>query len=232
MRQIKPTGTYYKIIDDYVTREIQPVPKRTQNICDVFLNGLPLDEDHSVYIKGEMNPIYDIDFSVLSDTMPDDSTTALEKRILDEFGLELDCIVNNRDGFDWYERFRITCIYGHDISVRHLHKKHLPVLLQEDIDSIKLLYEWLSHYLDEGHPLLLKHYRLFIKLILRNTFLTTKLDVFTRDLYYCQKFIAEKYPYYNDITRMLLQAYLDGEVRRYILNSCQVLLRHLQNCIR
>tara|TARA_B100000902_G_scaffold171996_1_gene166254 strand:- start:785 stop:1480 length:696 start_codon:yes stop_codon:yes gene_type:complete len=230
MRQIKPTGTYYNIIDDNVTREIKPVPKQTQLICDAFLNGLSLDEVHSVYIKGSMDLTYDIDFSILSDSMSDD-TTALEKHIFDEFGVELDCIVNNREGFDLYERFRITCIYGQDISLRILHRKHLPVLLQEDIDSIKLLYEWLSHYLDEDHPLILKNYRQIIKLILRNTFLTTKLDVYTRDLYYCQKFISQKYPCYSDLTHMLLQAYLDGDIKRYVLNSCQVLLRHLENCL-
>ncbi len=205
-------GTYYNIEHGHITRVIEPIPKFSQEITDYFLGLLPLNSVHSVYIKGSRaysEPAdSDVDFTVVSDELPEE-TYLLEQLIYKKFNIELDCIISPKESFD--EGFFTTCVYGdEDLSVTTIPITDIPPVSQSNLDSLINLHEWLEKCLKNKvyDALIQKNFKLYIKRCLRYTFLQTNQDVYTRDLYWCQKFIAKEFPQFAKITKQLVDIYL------------------------
>ncbi len=232
--EIQETGTYYPIVDGKITRETSTVSQLTQAMCDELFKHLPLHLIQSIYVKGSRAndtflPDSDLDISIISSSMSND-TSHLEKIIHDKFNIELDCVINKEMGLDPYERFNVSCVYGTDQSLTSISVDDLPTITKTDISTLVQAIKWCRYcYYRFEMKQVLYYYKFLIKRYLRLTMLTTHHNIFTRDLYWCQHFIAKEYPQFDSITKQLLQLYLNPVIGGYNVMIAQTegLLQHI-----
>lgn len=232
--EVTPDGF---LVNNFAEEELTGIAKNISSLfLEEIFNFIP--HFHSAYISGSylnrtQTEKSDIDFLVL---IENEETEELTEEILDNFNPHLSAKIKQKFNLDivvdtnvhcieffkedLLNNFIQKCIWGEDISYNRL---NFDLITNNVLDGMELDD---CHYLTDNLFEILamistieelddrewdQELRTYIKLLLRCCFnsICKKINIWTRDLYYCYYFFSKEYPEFESITSDLLSLYID-----------------------
>ena len=250
------------LVNEDIQKELSLKAQKISDLFLQEIDKLSL-EFHSVYISGSYSTNTetensDIDFFIiitdkenvetLEEDFKENYSTKISSVIKEKLNIDIfvDVNVYHVDFFksDYPNRFIQKCIKGKDLSLSTIsfdciNSKNLDGLENDDLNYLRLLNIEVIKFIDKNWEteknkidLSIQHYT---KLLLRSCFNTICIEkkIWTRSLYYCYYFFTQEFPETENLTRRVLELFLNPrkskeEIKR-VLGQSLFLVRHMQD---
>ena len=250
------------LVNEDIQKELSSKAQKISDLFLQEIDKLSL-KLHSVYIGGSYSTNTatadsDIDFFIITNDIKKDQTTErdfkqnycekISKVIKDKLNIDIHVDVNvyHVDSFksDYPSRFVHKCIKGENLSLSTISfdcikSKNLDGLENDDLNYLRIVNREVIDFIDKNWEtekneidLSIRHYT---KLLLRSCFNTICIEkkIWTRSLYYCYYFFTQEFPETENLTRRVLELFLNPrkskeEVKK-ILKQSLFLVRHMQD---
>ncbi len=250
------------LVNEDIQKELSPKTQKISDLFLEEIGKLSL-EFHSVYIGGSYSTNTeteksDIDFFVI--ITDKENVETLEENFKKKYSKKISTIIKEKlkvdihvdvnvyhiDFFklDYPNRFIQKCIKGEDLSLSTIcfdciNSKNLDGLENDDLNYLRLLNIEVIKFIDKNWEtekneidLLIQNY---VKLLLRSCFNTICIEkkIWTRSLYYCYYFFTQEFPETENLTRRVLELFLNPRISKEeikkVLKQSLFLVRHMQD---
>ncbi len=250
------------LVNEDIQKELSLKAQKISDLFLQEIDKLSL-EFHSVYISGSYSTNTetensDIDFfiiitdkenvEILERDFKQIYCEKISKVIKEKLNIDIfvDVNVYHVDFFklDYPNRFIQKCIKGKDLSLSTISfdcikSKNLDGLENDDLNYLRIVNREVVDFIDkywetekDEIDLSIQHYT---KLLLRSCFNTICIEkkIWTRSLYYCYYFFTQEFPETENLTRRVLELFLNPrkskeEIKR-VLGQSLFLVRHMQD---
>jgi len=250
------------LVNENIQKELSSKAQKISDLFLEEIDKLSL-ELHSIYIGGSYSTNTaiensDIDFLIITNdkkiyqTLEKDfkqnHCEKVSKVIKDKLNIDIHVDVNVYDvdffKSDYPSRFIHKCIKGKNLSLSTISfdcikSKNLDGLENDDLNYLRIVNREVIEFIDkywetekDEIDLSIQHYT---KLLLRSCFNTICIDkkIWTRSLYYCYYFFTQEFPETKNLTRKVLELFLNPrkskeEIKKVLMQSL-FLVRHMQD---